>query len=91
MNAAVAVVRIDGPVRHDLAGVVRLDQVGEHRPVNELSVRIESLQMSAGLSLAENRIRREGSRKSAEDHNSGNEEAIHGWLPVDTLMEEAAA
>lgn len=41
--------------------------------------------MSAGLSLAENRIRRGAGRTNAKDHRNDYEETTHGWLLVNTL------
>ena len=68
MDAAVAVVWIDGPLHDDLAGVVRLDQVREHRPIDVFTVRIESLQVPVRLCLTENWICCEGRGTKPDAH-----------------------
>ncbi len=75
-------VRIDGPLGHHLAAIVRLDQVVEHRPVDELAIGIEPLQMATAVALADDRFGRPRRWIEAENGDSYENETFHGWTPL---------
>lgn len=77
VNAAIAVMRIDSSLRNDAPGKVRLNEIREHRPVDERAIGIEPLEMPACLTLADDGCCREGRQRAGHEREKSIKEGFH--------------